>query len=909
MLAMMPFPTITVVTPCRNAADTIERTLLSVVTQAGDFIIRLHVQDGGSTDGTLELLERWQRRLDSGAFPIQCRGLAFSFGSAEDRGMYDALVKAFAKLPMHPSDFMTWINADDLLMPGALALIGKVANGFTEEQVSWLAGIPSVLKDDVPIVQVDRPTPTIAVREGLCDGKYWDFVQQEGTFFRRWLWDIVEPAKNFGSYRLAGDWNLWRLFAQHAEYAQVPWPLGSFRLREGQLSRTNADAYMAEIESTITSERRSDALRSLAESGGIVWRMIKARYPSGRLYIVERVADGHARRFYHRNFGHWPARPYDPNGAQTERLICEERDRPASACAARSGPENVGMRSKPLFFDDYTYARQSHWKCFEGLDIELFGEWKDPAKEQLKVYQDLLVLRFIRDNVPPGSRILDVGGGVSRILAHLAKTYECWNIDKLEGLGNGPRTIANPPYRLVRDYMGNFNPELPDNYFDLVFSISALEHVPQDDKTLFDRIIADIDRVLKPGGLSLHLFDVILKPNSFWTNKFTEHIFAKVATINKPVTPAQMRQDPDFYAMSEEAYNKTWLHTTKRSYDEHGRPSSLNILWRKREIGPAAGLKHAGGPVLLPRAPGASGKTGFFVVTPCLNVAATIDRTIESVVSQQGGLPVRYHVQDGGSTDGTLDRLRRWADLIRKTDKYRHISFSWSSAPDHGMYDALSLGFDSVVVAPDDFLTWINGDDVLMRDAFVRVARIADARPDAQWVGGSVRVIDEADQVIEEDDVPTPTAVIREGLCDGMHWNHLQQEGMFFRKSLWFRAKHALRGFRFAGDWSLWREFARHAEYYHVHGPLGAFRRRAGQISVARRSDYLAEIENSISVDERKQAFEGLYTRHQDTYANVVQMLGADGAPVVERRQVDPYFERFMTRAGLARSSWRSRDG
>jgi len=49
--------TVYVVTPCMNAAETIDRTIMSVVSQAGDVKIRFHVQDGGSTDGTQALLE------------------------------------------------------------------------------------------------------------------------------------------------------------------------------------------------------------------------------------------------------------------------------------------------------------------------------------------------------------------------------------------------------------------------------------------------------------------------------------------------------------------------------------------------------------------------------------------------------------------------------------------------------------------------------------------------------------------------------------------------------------------------------------------------------------------------------------------------------------------------------------
>lgn len=893
-----PANKIYIVTPCFNARATIERTILSVVTQAGGFDIRFHVQDGGSTDGTLKILQCWKAYLDDSNFPFKYNNIHFSFESETDEGMYDALVKGFEKLSIPSSAFMTWINADDVLMPGALALVSTVAASFNNEQVSWLSGAASVIKNDMTIMQVERPTPTRVIRDGMCDGKHWHFVQQEGVFFRNWLWAAVDPASALKKYKLAGDWNLWRLFAHYAEFVQVPWPLGAFRLREGQLSQVNAPAYMAEIEATVASQSRLDALKSLGDSGGAVRRIIKVHYPSGALSVVEKSADGQTHFHYHKNFGHWPARPLDDKGGQVERVIYE-------ACAAPKNVEKIPSDSsgdvlppKLEYFENYTYARRSHWKYFDGIDVELFGGKKDLDAEQLKVYQDLLMLRFIRDNIPPGSRILDVGGGISRILTHLAKTYECWNIDKLEGLGNGPRAVKDPPYRLVRDYMGNFNPELPDGYFDLVFSISALEHVPQQDTALFDNIINDIDRVLKPGGLSLHLFDIVLKPNGFWTNKFTQYIFDKVDTINRSVTPQVMRQDPDFYAMSEEAYNKTWFHSNKRPYAEHGLPSSLNILWKKKGEAVRKEELRDDEKVALPET--VTQQPVFFVVTPCLNAVATIDRTIQSVIDQTGAFRIRYHVQDGGSRDGTIEKLRQWARKLESPNtliKCRGVEFSWSSAPDHGMYEALSVGFDSLAAGPDDILTWINGDDVIMPEAFATVARVCAAQPEIQWLGGTVRVINDDGCVLEERDIPFPTEVIRNGLCDGLHWMHLQQEGMFFKKSLWYKSKHALSGFLLAGDWSLWREFARHAEYFQFNKPLGAFRSTPGQLSVARFAEYGAEITATLTIEQRQAAFKRLYSRRQSIQCAVVQLSNITASPVTERKDAVTHFEFYDKKA------------
>ena len=132
------------------------------------------------------------------------------------------------------------------------------------------------------------------------------------------------------------------------------------------------------------------------------------------------------------------------------------------------------MNVTPFSFGEFTYSRVPHYKVFHelGCDTQLYGkELVGDESCPIKSYQNMLVLAFIRSFVPKGSRIVDVGGGSSLILALLQNEYECWNIDKFEGCGNGPKQIPKGNFKVVQDYVGNFNPEIPDHYFDLVFSI------------------------------------------------------------------------------------------------------------------------------------------------------------------------------------------------------------------------------------------------------------------------------------------------------------------------------------------------------------------------------------------------------------------------------------------------------
>ncbi len=279
-----------IVTPCLNAVSTIDQTVLSVFSQAGSFSIRYHIQDGGSSDGTTERLLYWQHRLSQGHFPLQCNNVVFTFATEPDSGMYDAITKAFSKMGIPPQGYMTWVNADDMLMPGALAVLQAVAMQLTVKHVEWLGGSVAVFKDDFPVYLGDRPLPTAVIKSGLCDGIHWDYVQQEGTFFSGELWLKSGAAETIRNLKFAGDYYLWRLFAQHARFYQLLWPLGAFRLREGQISQKHFDAYQNEIDAAIDLKERLKALKSFA-SENVTRLVLKADYASGIFRSEEENVD------------------------------------------------------------------------------------------------------------------------------------------------------------------------------------------------------------------------------------------------------------------------------------------------------------------------------------------------------------------------------------------------------------------------------------------------------------------------------------------------------------------------------------------------------------------------------------------------------------------------------------------
>lgn len=459
-------------------------------------------------------------------------------------------------------------------------------------------------------------------------------------------------------------------------------------------------------------------------------------------------------------------------------------------------------------FGAFAISRRAHWPRLLPLAQELYGRAVDPDFCDLKPYQDLLTLAFIRDCVPPGARLLEIGGGNSRVLAHLARDYECWNVDKFEGVGNGPLEAREAGYRIVRDYMGSYSPELPEDYFDLVFSISTLEHVPDADTARLDAVLDDMDRVLKPGGLSLHSLDILLKPGGVWTCRILPRMHETRAMLHPWAALADLARDPDVYHMTPEAYAAGWQAITGQPYEDFGKPASAGALWRKPERA-------------APRAPQGGGRDWprISLVTPSFNQAQYLEECLDSLLSQ--GYPnLECIVLDGGSSDGSVE-------IIKRHEK--HLAH-WRSAPDAGQYWAVREGF---ALCRGEIMGWLNSDDKHHPASLFLLAALFTHFPDVRWLMGCPGVWDESGalELILE---PLPAWARADYLDGRIGPPHVQQESTFWRRDLWLAAGGGPdAGFGFAGDMELWSRFFRHAQLHTADVLLGGFRRQPRQKTAA----------------------------------------------------------------------------
>lgn len=273
---------IAIVTPTLNSLKTVDETILSVITQRGDFFIRYHIQDGGSTDGTQERLQQWSEILSSDSPLIGCKGIEFSYSVEQDTGVYNALNRGFAHVS---GDLYTWLGSDDRLMPGALQAVWSLVE--EHKDIHWVTGTLSLLREDGIISAIEpnhyvtfltRLFPQSAIAAGLADGEDLAIIQQEGTFWTDTLWQKV-GRKVRDDLRLAGDFELWTRMAKHTDLVSVQAPLGSFRFREGQLSG-DMSRYMAEVRTIqqMVNEADREHVRKQLTHGKLSSRVASARW-------------------------------------------------------------------------------------------------------------------------------------------------------------------------------------------------------------------------------------------------------------------------------------------------------------------------------------------------------------------------------------------------------------------------------------------------------------------------------------------------------------------------------------------------------------------------------------------------------------------------------------------------------
>lgn len=201
------------------------------------------------------------------------------------------------------------------------------------------------------------------------------------------------------------------------------------------------------------------------------------------------------------------------------------------------------------------------------------------------------------------------------------------------------------------------------------------------------------------------------------------------------------------------------------------------------------------------------------VVTPSYNQADYLEETIRSVLNQSYSY-LEYIIVDGGSTDGSVEIIRKYSDKLAW----------WISEPDQGQTDAINKGFAK---ANGDILAWLNSDDTYLEGAISEAVDYLEANPEVGMVYGDANLINDDGNILGR--FPARQTDFRK-LMRG--FVHIPQQAAFFRAQLWHQVGPLDPTFYFAMDYDLWVRLSQFAPL-HYHPRLWAnFRLHGGAKSL-----------------------------------------------------------------------------
>jgi glycosyltransferase involved in cell wall biosynthesis len=238
-------PCVSIITPSYNQAQFVEETILSVLNQ--DYPdIEYIIVDGGSTDGTLDILRRYQDRI--------------TWLSEPDRGQADGINKGFR---MAQGEVLAYLNSDDLYLPGAVRTVVEYFAAYP--QIGLAYGDCRVIgPDGKPLGLISAPEPNVKRLIHLAE-----FIPQPAAFWRRSVIERVGLLDEDLQYAL--DYDFFIRAARAFPIARISQPLAAFRLHGVSKTVSGEDPHWQEC---LAVSRRYG---SGWHSPSYAWRVVRHR--------------------------------------------------------------------------------------------------------------------------------------------------------------------------------------------------------------------------------------------------------------------------------------------------------------------------------------------------------------------------------------------------------------------------------------------------------------------------------------------------------------------------------------------------------------------------------------------------------------------------------------------------------
>lgn len=230
-------------------------------------------------------------------------------------------------------------------------------------------------------------------------------------------------------------------------------------------------------------------------------------------------------------------------------------------------------------------------------------------------------------------------------------------------------------------------------------------------------------------------------------------------------------------------------------------------------------------------------------MTPSYNQAAYLEQTIRSVLAQ--GFPrLEYFVIDGGSSDGSVEIIEKYAGQLA----------GWVSEKDHGQAEAINKGLARV---GGEIVAWLNSDDYYLPGAVARVVQAFEQHPEAGLVYGDVLSVDGQGQAFNLQTFRPYT------LEDLMAFHIISQPAVFMRRSVLEQAGLLDCSYDLLLDHQLWLRLARLAPLVYVPQTLAAARYHSAAKNLARTAEFGAEAFRIVDWLSTDPAFDASFKRNE----------------------------------------------